>query len=305
MFEEFKLENGLSWTTINIDDLTEQVICDISEKLDLNQETIDYALDKNERAHTEYDSDNKSLTLTYNALNKHKDSRYHKTTSPMTFLVRKNQVITFYNQENVYIIDLLRSGKYWQSMKTSYQFLFLSLFFISEAYFPYVEKLDRDKDEINRNLRDKTTKKGLFALSDIETNIVYLVSAANQNALVLEQLKGKKFYQCLNEIEKEQLEDTVIEAQQLSGMTTITARVLEQLSGTYNNILNNNLNDNMTTLTIISILLASLAVITGFFGMNVPLPMTGNPYAWVIIIGGSVLIWLIYAAVLRYIIRNR
>ena len=55
-------------------------------------------------------------------------------------------------------------------------------------------------------------------------------------------------------------------------MTQLDSQILRQLSGAYNNILNNNLNDNLTILTIISILLAVLAVITGFFGMNVPSP---------------------------------
>jgi Mg2+ and Co2+ transporters len=97
----------------------------------------------------------------------------------------------------------------------------------------------------------------------------------------------------------------LIEAKQLSGMTQINAQVLQQLSSTYNNILNNNLNDNMTTLTIVSILLATLAVITGFFGMNVPLPLTNERNAWWIIIIIAIVVWFLYAAILRFITRNR
>ena len=65
----------------------------------------------------------------------------------------------------------------------------------------------------------------------------------------------------------------MIEAHQLVSMTDLISQVLQQLSASYNNILNNNLNDSLTILTIISVLLAVLAVITGFFGMNVPLPL--------------------------------
>ena len=71
----------------------------------------------------------------------------------------------------------------------------------------------------------------------------------------------------------------MIEARQLVSMTDLIAQVLSQLSGSYNNILNNNLNDNLTVLTIISVLLAVLAVITGFFGMNVPLPLSNDKNA--------------------------
>lgn len=95
--------------------------------------------------------------------------------------------------------------------------------------------------------------------------MLYIVSSANQNTLLLEQLKTKSIYRQFNETEKEQLEDAIIEAQQLASMTHLNAQILEQLAGTYNNVLNNNLNDNMTTLTIVSVLLAGLAVITGFW----------------------------------------
>lgn len=181
----------------------------------------------------------------------------------------------------------------------------MSLFLIAEAYFPYLEEMDKSTSQLNRRLRQRTTKKDLLGLSDIETGMVYLVSASNQNVILLEQLKGQAFYKQLNNIEKEQLEDSLIEARQLSSMTQVNAQVLQQLSGSYNNILNNNLNDNMTTLTIISVVLAVFAVITGFFGMNVLLPWTSNQHAWVIIIVICIVLWLLIAALLRYMIYRK
>ena len=80
--------------------------------------------------------------------------------------------------------------------------------------------------------------------------------------------------------------------------------VEKQLSGSYNNILNNNLNDNLTTLTIISVLLAVLAVITGFFGMNVPLPFMENRNAWIYILLSSAVLWVILAQVLKKIAKK-
>lgn len=117
-----------------------------------------------------------------------------------------------------------------------YKFLFMSLFLIAEACFPYLEEMDKSTSQLNRRLRQRTTKKDLLGLSDIETGMVYLVSASNQNVILLEQLKGQAFYKQLNNIEKEQLEDSLIEARQLSSMTQVNAQVLQQLSGSYNNI---------------------------------------------------------------------
>ena len=97
----------------------------------------------------------------------------------------------------------------------------------------------------------------------------------------------------------------MIEARQLVSMTELNSQVLQQLSSSYNNILNNNLNDNLTTLTILEALLAVLAVVTGFFGMNVPLPFTNDPNAWIYISIASFVLWLILSRILRWIAHKR
>ena len=77
--------------------------------------------------------------------------------------------------------------------------------------------------------------------------MVYLVAAATQNRLLLEHIKGHAIYRRLNEVEKEQFDDAMIEARQLVAMTDLISKVLQQLSGSYNNILNNNLNNLVET----------------------------------------------------------
>ena len=175
---------------------------------------------------------------------------------------------------------------------------------ISNAYYPVIERLDQQKDEVSRRLRQTTTSQNLYDLSDLETGMVYLVAAATQNRLLLEHIKGHAIYRRLNEVEKEQFDDAMIEARQLVAMTDLISKVLQQLSGSYNNILNNNLNNNLSNLTIIEVLLGVLAVITGFFGMNVPLPfMTVSP-TWIFIILGSVILCLVLARYLRWLVHK-
>ena len=134
--------------------------------------------------------------------------------------------------------------------------------------------------------------------------MVYLTAAAKQNRILLEHIKGHALYRKLDAIEKEQFDDAMIEANQLVSMTDLISQVLQQLSASYNNILNNNLNDNLTTLTILSVLLAVLAVVTGFFGMNVPLPFTEEPNAWIYISLISAIIWVILTLILRKIAKK-
>lgn len=213
-------------------------------------------------------------------------------------------MITISNHKNAYVIDQMLAYLDSHESLSIYKFLFASLEIISNAYYPIIEKMDKSKDEVNSLLRQRTTKKNLFALSDLETGMVYLTAAAKQNRLLLEHIQSHALYRRFNDVEREQFDDAMIEAHQLVSMTDLISQVLQQLSSSYNNILNNNLNDSLTILTIISVLLAVLAVITGFFGMNVPLPFTEEPNAWIYILMASLILWAALSQWLKKITRK-
>lgn len=296
MFLDKQLGNSCTW--INLDVEIIKNLEDLSEIYGLDKETIEYALDRNERAHMDYNRENGTVTFIYNVLDLEKDKEYYEAI-PMTFIVERQRMITISNHKNAYVIDQMLAYLDSHESLSIYKFLFASLEIISNAYYPIIEKMDKSKDEVNGLLRQRTTKKNLFALSDLETGMVYLTAAAKQNRILLEHIQGHALYRRLDEIEKEQFDDAMIEAHQLVSMTDLISQVLQQLSGSYNNILNNNLNDNLTTLTIISVLLAVLAVITGFFGMNVPLPFMEDKHAWIYITLASAVLWLVLSHFLK------
>lgn len=301
MFVEKQLGNGCTWINLDLGKLKK--LEDLSEIYGLDKETIEYALDRNERAHMDYHRESGTVTFIYNVLDLKKDKEYYEA-FPMTFIVEHQRLITISNKKNAYVIEQMTRYLESHDMLSIYKFLFASLEIISNAYYPVIEQMDKSKDEVNGLLRQRTTKKNLFALSDLETGMVYLTAAAKQNRLLLEHIQGHALYRNFNEVEREQFDDAMIEAHQLVSMTDLISQVLQQLSASYNNILNNNLNDNLTTLTIISVLLAILAVITGFFGMNVPLPFADEPNAWIYILIASLILWVVLAQCLKNIARN-
>ena len=301
MFLEKQLGNGCAWINLDLDKLKK--LEDLSEIYGLDKETIEYALDRNERAHMDYHRENGTVTFIYNVLDLEKDKDYYEAI-PMTFIVENKRMITISNHKNAYVIDQMLAYLDSHELLSIYKFLFASLEIISNAYYPIIEKMDKSKDEVNSLLRQRTTKKNLFALSDLETGMVYLTAAAKQNRLLLEHIQSHALYRRFNDVEREQFDDAMIEAHQLVSMTDLISQVLQQLSSSYNNILNNNLNDSLTILTIISVLLAVLAVITGFFGMNVPLPFTEEPNAWIYILMASLILWAALSQWLKKITRK-
>ena len=301
MVLEKQLGNGCTWIDLDVDKIKNME--DLSDIYGLDKETIEYALDRNERAHMDYNRETETVTFIYNVLDLEKDKEYYEAI-PMTFIVERQRMITISNHKNAYVIDQMLAYLDSHESLSIYKFLFAGLEIISNAYYPVIEEMDKSKDEISALLRQTTTKKNLFALSDLETGMVYLTAAAKQNRLLLEHIQGHALYRRFNDVEREQFDDAMIEAHQLVSMTDLISQVLQQLSASYNNILNNNLNDSLTILTIISVLLAVLAVITGFFGMNVPLPFTEEPNAWIYILMTSLTLWVALSQWLKKITRK-
>lgn len=300
--KRFGNNNELSWIIIH----SEREIIDkqLVEDYGLDKESVSYVLDKNERPHLEYNVKLDRLLLIFNLLDITKEDNYYETT-PMAFIVQQNQFITIFNARNAYFQEKLEKYLMDHSVMSCFQFLFAALTLTSKEYFPILDQLESDKEILNSKLRKRTTKQLLFELSDLETGSVYLLTAANQNALLLKQLRNHPRIQKLGSIELEQLDDALIEAEQLSAMTQLDSQILQQLSGAYNNILNNNLNDNLTILTIISILLAVLSVITGFFGMNVQTPWENEPLAWIRIVIISLVLLIIITTLLNLIMSRK
>ena len=110
MFLEKRLGNGCAWINLDLDKLKK--LEDLSEIYGLDKETIEYALDRNERAHMDY----------------------HRENGTVTFIVEHRRLITISNTKNAYVIEQMT--RYLESHDTLsiYKFLFASLEIISNAY---------------------------------------------------------------------------------------------------------------------------------------------------------------------------
>lgn len=72
-----------------------------------------------------------------------------------------------------------------------YKFLFMSLFLIAEAYFPYLEEMDKSTIQLKHRLRQRTTKKDLLGISDIEKEWFTLFLSLIKTSFFLNNLKVK------------------------------------------------------------------------------------------------------------------
>lgn len=132
MVLEKQLGHGCTWIDLDLGKLNK--LEDLSEIYGLDKETIEYALDRNERAHMDYHRESGTVTFIYNVLDVKKDKAYYET-FPMTFIVEHRRLITISNTKNAYVIEQMT--RYLESHDTLsiYKFLFASLEIISNAYY--------------------------------------------------------------------------------------------------------------------------------------------------------------------------
>ncbi|OQO70394.1 magnesium transporter CorA [Enterococcus villorum] len=282
------------WMNVPSNDVI--AIKNLKEEYGISDEMLTYSLDKNERARVEYDNLEEALLLVTNVPHQQKTENHYET-SPVAFILKNDGLFTFTTEHTEYAVRLVHSLLEREPTISVYSLLFRTLFLISDSFFPLIEEVNSERQRLNVRLREKTTNKNLLALSDLEVGLVYLVTGTKQNVVLLEQMKALAVYRKLTEKEKEQLDDALIEAKQAVEMTNLASQILDQLSGTYNNLLNNNLNDTMKFLTVWSLILTVPTIVTGFFGMNLQLPFTHSVFGWgiALIISLVLSIWMLVA----------
>ena len=139
MFIDKQLGQDRKWINIDSDMIAENSY--LYKKYEIDKETIEYAMDKNERAHMDYNRENGTITFIYNVLDLEKDKEYYETI-PMTFIVQDTRLVTISNQDNAYIIEQMVRYLESHGELSIYKLLFAGLEMISNAYYPIIDRLD-------------------------------------------------------------------------------------------------------------------------------------------------------------------
>ena len=278
------------WRVVDVSNIAD--VETVETKFDLTEEMAEYVLDSNERARVEYDGKNLLVVIHVPAFTQNNG---HYETRSIKFFVNSESIFMFVTYDTNYIVPLIE--KYIQAEEASspMMLLFLSLFVISDSFLPILDKLNEERLHLNRRLRMNTNNQGIWDLSDLEVGLIYLGAATRQNVVAIRQMRITSAIKKCSEAEKEELEDAYIEAKQASDMAEMATSIVEQMSGMYNNLINIKLNETMRIMTIWSLLMTIPTVISGFFGMNVDLPLAKVEGGWIIIsVITAVLLWAMW-----------
>ncbi|MGT2886979.1 magnesium transporter CorA family protein [Streptococcus didelphis] len=274
---------GNQVTIINLEDLSTSQFEELRQEDIIDKEVLAYAQDENETSFVEETEGR--LTVVYQLLDKQKLSMKAgdiPQIEPMTFLVTDQDLFILHNNKTAPLLEDVVDKVDLDKEPKHILFQLLTLF--TKEYFTFMEGINAERDYLIKDLRRRPNRKNLKGLANLQSGSVYILMGAMQNSHMLDDIKDLPNYNSFSHESKEQLRDTMIEAKQLSNMCSLHSRILEQLASSYNNVLSNNLNENVTTLTIISIGISLLATVTSFYGMNVKLPFAKIDIVWFLIL---------------------
>ena len=255
----------------------------LSKTYHIPEEFLSYATDKDESARIEIDDETKSLLIIFDMPFEDQTDVAYYSSGPMSFIVTKEVIIT--NVADKKMATILKNSKLLHQLNPKHKPSFGIHFMlaIAKIYVDKIRILNRKRILIEQTLGKAPKNEDLINLMKIERSLIYFIMSLKSNSLVISKIKSGKYLKLYDD-EKELLDDLMIEVDQAFDMSNISNRILNEMTDSYDSIINNNTNSVMKFLTSYSIILTIPTIIFSFYGMNVPLPLANLPkISWEII----------------------
>ena len=265
----------------------------LEEKFQIPDYFLSDISDTDERARYEYD-DGWMLIILRIPYVKEIRSRTPYTTVPLGIIHKRDVTITVCYYETNMMIDFVSFHQKRGAGFTDYVDMIFRLFLSSAVwYLKRLKQINALIEKAKRNLDHNVDNESLIGLSRLQDSLTYFNTSIRGNETLLAKLKFKLQ---VDELDADLIEDVNIEMTQARETTSIYSNILESTMDTYQSIINNNMNNVMRTLTVVTIIMMFPTLVAGLFGMNLINGMENSKIgfivALVISIGGSALTWL-------------
>jgi magnesium transporter len=280
-----KFEEG-AW--INLINPTEEEVQYISESLNLDSDYIKAALDEEESSRIETDEGCTLIVVDIPLAEANgKASKY--ITIPLGIIINESYIITVCLKDNQITKEFIEKKTKGFSTFKKTRFFLQILYKNATKYLLYLKQIDKLSHLIEHKLHKSTKNKELIQLLELEKSLVYFSTSLRANEVVLEKMLRTESVKSYPD-DADLLEDTIIENKQAIEMARIYSDILSGTMDAFASVISNNLNIVMKFLASVTIVMAIPTMIASYFGMNVQVPMTNNPFAFPIIITISVIL---------------
>ncbi len=246
-------------------------------------------LDSNERSRVEVEDEGILIVLRVPEAGEDEPGERIFYTLPVGIIFVEDAIITVANSHISILQEFIEGRVKNFSIKNKNSFLF-SLFLRSTLlYLKYLKEINTITEHEEDRLQETMKNEELMSLLNLQKGLVYFSTSLKANELMMEKLRRGRIIK-ITEDEEDLLDDILIENRQAIEMTNIYSNILRDMMDAFSSIISNNLNIVMKFLTSITLILTIPTLIASIYGMNVPLPLSHSPHAFIIVIGISIVL---------------
>lgn len=288
----YTLDNIEDNAWINLTNPTEDELDFIVEKLNVERDFLNAALDEEESARVDTEKEQILILVDTPAVEK-TDEHIIYETLPLGIILTENNIITVCLKDSIVLDQFEKNSVRTFSTNKKFRFIYQILYRNAQRYLLYLRQIDKMSNQVEKKLHKSMKNKELIQLLDLEKSLVYITTALKANEAVLEKILKldiiKKFPD-----DKDLLDDVIVENKQAIEMANIYSGILSGMMDAFASIISNNLNIVMKVLASITIIMSIPTIFASFYGMNViNIPFAESPYGFYIVIGMSALTSLI------------
>lgn len=282
---------------VNIIAPSQEELLLISKKTGVPLEFLRAPLDDEEASRIEIEGDF-ILIIVDIPFTEMEDNSLTYDTYPLAIIHTKNELITVCLKNSKVLTDFSSNKvRNFYSFKKS-RFILQILNRVSTYYLLYLRQIDKKSIMIEKRLHKSMKNRELVQLHSLSKSLVYFSTSLKSNEITLEKMLKLDVIQRYEE-DKDVLEDVIIENKQAIEMTDIYSNILGSTMDFFASVISNNLNIVMKVLASVTILMSTLTVISGIYGMNFDyLPLLHHPYGFHIIMTLSVILCGVIAFIL-------
>src|SRR3954467_4170563 len=272
-----KPESGI-WVNL-VPPFKEEEFYQLGEELEIPIEFLRDSLDIDERPRYEVEDNVKFIVIkTPTENNSFNDSDAFYITIPICIILTHNHIVTVNSFDNGAIKKFLNTFQKRHPDKRN--LMVLKIFEkVVTNFMDYLKEINQRRNLLEQKLYDANRNEELLELVRIQKSLVYFVTGLRSNELLMMKLERTNFLS-LNEDEREELSDLIVDNSQALEMANIYTNILSSTLDAFASIIANNQNEVLKRLSVITIVLTFPVLVASIYGMNVPIPYANSPYAF-------------------------
>ncbi|MFQ3577451.1 MAG: magnesium transporter CorA family protein [Verrucomicrobiia bacterium] len=244
----------------------EQEKKELIEHFEIDEHTLNSALDPNELARVEFEEEHTALIVKRPKKYESDDNFHFKVTSIGLFLFADRLVCVL--SEDVPIIEGRKAG-----VRSLHEVLLKCISCSIHHFQEHLRVISMISDQLEGEISKAMENRNLLHMFTIEKSLVYYLNAMSSNGRLIEKLKAYAAKMAFNEDNLEFLDDITIENAQCHEQAKVYSQVLSGLMDARASVVSNNLNVIMKTLTLVTIGIMAPNLVVSIFSMNVALPV--------------------------------